>query len=82
MGARSTTVTEKPCLISQYARTGPATLAPEMRIRMSLPPRHGSVSSTVARMPAGGLNECSSHPKLTKRTDLVSSSDSIVFTRL
>lgn len=38
IGARSTTVTEKPCLVSQYASTGPAMLAPEMRIRMNMPP--------------------------------------------
>ncbi|CNK17549.1 Uncharacterised protein [Mycobacterium tuberculosis] len=34
-GARSTTVTSKPYRVSQYARTGPAMLAPEMRIRMA-----------------------------------------------
>nr|BFE84424.1 hypothetical protein GCM10020093_070250 [Planobispora longispora] len=35
-GARSTTVTAKPYRVSQWARTGPATLAPEMRTRMDL----------------------------------------------
>ncbi len=34
-GARSTTVTSNPYLVSQYARTGPATLAPEIRTPMT-----------------------------------------------
>src|ERR1700743_547929 len=36
-GARSTTVTSKPPRASQYASTGPAMLAPEMRIRIRPP---------------------------------------------
>ena len=34
-GARSTTVTSKPYLLSQYARTGPAMLAPEISTLMA-----------------------------------------------
>ena len=38
VGARSTTVTSNPYRVSQYARTGPAMLAPEIRIRMTTSP--------------------------------------------
>ncbi len=37
-GARSTTVTSKPRWVSQYARTGPAMLAPEMRTLICVTP--------------------------------------------
>src|SRR5579875_1865056 len=38
VGARSTTVTSKPRLASQYATTGPAMLAPEIKTRTGEPP--------------------------------------------
>jgi hypothetical protein len=55
VGARSTTVASKPDRVSQYASTGPAMLAPEMRIR-------------IAHLPAGFRSATQLYDELRRAT--------------
>lgn len=51
-------VTENPCLVSQYANTGPATPAPETRIRRALLSSETVMCALSPPRCAAGLDKC------------------------